>query len=172
MDSTLPLLMALRTLNSSFLLEPSATPPYQLKSFQIKPVPFQSNSFVLIEVFPLKSPSLFNKNLQFRPNGKGMQFRLNIVHCRIFLFESKKSEFWRRCWVHFRHLNWPKKAIRWRIWFWNFVVLLMPSESTKRWGQSSTKQNSSKQALAPNLRSQCTWRNHCSDTAYPDWFEA
>ena len=68
--------MDLITLNSFFLLEPSATPPYQIvKEFSNKTRPFPI-SFVLIEVFPLKNRSLFNKNLQFRPDGKGMQFRL------------------------------------------------------------------------------------------------
>ena len=48
--------MALTTLNSSFLLEPSATPPYQLESFQIKTRPFPIQLFRFDRSLPFKKP--------------------------------------------------------------------------------------------------------------------
>ena len=79
MDSTLPLWTALITLNSSFLLEASATPPSQLKSFQIKPVPSQSNSFRFDRSLPLKKPVSFQSKCLF---FSWLPFKSFVLRCK------------------------------------------------------------------------------------------
>lgn len=65
MDSTLPLKIALTTLNLSFLFKPSAAPPYQLKFFLIKAHPFPIQLFRFDRSLPLKKLSFCDQTLPF-----------------------------------------------------------------------------------------------------------